>query len=156
MGGRSHTQRGRGVRRAALLCALGTLVGALFLCARTGGGEAADRLVAHGVAGAASGPASGALPGPPGVRAAAPVTGPGPGPVPAHRAHASYVCPYDLPACSPFSHVTPGLVPVPPPAVATHGAEPAPVAAVRAAGAARPVQPPARAPDLHVLQVLRT
>ncbi|MEV7614574.1 hypothetical protein [Streptomyces sp. NPDC089799] len=138
MGGRSDTQRGRGVRRAALLCALGTLVGALFLCARPGGGTVP-----------ASGPA-GPHPRPLTVRAVAPV------PVPAHWAHASYVCPYDLPACAPFSHVTPGLVPVPPPAVAAPGAEPPPPGAVRAVGAVRPVQPPARAPDLHVLQVLRT
>ncbi|MEV8531249.1 hypothetical protein [Streptomyces sp. NPDC051211] len=127
MGGRQHTQRGRRLRRAALLCALGPLVAALFLCARTGGGDAAVR-----------------------VQAAAPGVPAG------HAPHAAFVCPYDLPACSPFSHVTPGVLPAPPPAVTAPGAEPPPPRPTRSAGAVRPPQPAARAPDLHVLQVLRT
>ncbi|QES50407.1 hypothetical protein DEJ50_23880 [Streptomyces venezuelae] len=131
------------MRRAALLCAFGTLVAALYLCARAGGGE-----------------------GLPGVHPVGP--GSGPGPAVAHSAlpHApdrtvplgypAYVCPYDLPRCSPFSHVTPGVLPVPPPAVTAPRAEPPAARVAASAGAVRPPQPAARPPDLHVLQVLRT
>ncbi|MFD5421671.1 hypothetical protein ACFWJT_27015 [Streptomyces sp. NPDC127069] len=64
--------------------------------------------------------------------------------------------PYEAPGCSPLSHVTPAVLPAPPPAVTAAR----PGAAARALPAAPgPVRPPgtlARAPDLHALQVLRT
>ncbi|MEU3725123.1 hypothetical protein [Streptomyces sp. NPDC031705] len=74
-----------------------------------------------------------------------------------HGTHATCVSPQDLPGCSPLSHVTPAVLPAPPPAVALPRSGPAP--AVRPGAAAGPVRPPgtlARAPGLHVLQVLRT
>ncbi|AZM88924.1 MULTISPECIES: hypothetical protein [Streptomyces] len=74
-----------------------------------------------------------------------------------HGAHATCVSPYDPPGCSPLSHVTPAVLPAPPPAAALPGSGPAPAA--RPGAAQGPVRPPgtlARAPGLHVLQVLRT
>ncbi|MFF5702872.1 hypothetical protein ACFY7H_10260 [Streptomyces sp. NPDC012794] len=74
-----------------------------------------------------------------------------------HAAHATCVSPYDPPGCSPLSHVTPAVLPAPPPAVALPRSGPVPAA--RPGAAAGPVRPPgtlARAPGLHVLQVLRT
>uniref|UniRef100_A0AAU2JMZ3 Uncharacterized protein n=1 Tax=Streptomyces sp. NBC_00049 TaxID=2903617 RepID=A0AAU2JMZ3_9ACTN len=66
------------------------------------------------------------------------------------------VSPYDLPGCSPLTHVTPGVLPAPAPEVTPAGGEPPPVGGTAAAGPALPPEPLARAPDLHVLQVLRT
>ncbi|MFF5443467.1 hypothetical protein [Streptomyces sp. NPDC012888] len=134
MGGRDYTQHGRGVRPAALLCALGTLVAALFLCApRAAGDSPAGRAAARGHAAAH----------PVGAAAAA--------------ADAAHVCPYEPPGCSAFSHQTPGVLPVPPPVVAAPGAGGAPrVVPAGAPGGRVPVEPQARGPDLHVLQVLRT
>lgn len=67
------------------------------------------------------------------------------------------VSPYDLPGCSPLAHVTPAVLPAPPPAVALpqEGA----ASAARPAAAAGPVRAHgtlARAPGPYVLQVLRT
>ncbi|MFJ9596057.1 hypothetical protein ACIRS3_25270 [Streptomyces virginiae] len=70
--------------------------------------------------------------------------------------HAVCVSPFELPGCSPLAHVTPAVLPVPPPAVAVTGGGPLPFAHATAAGRIRPPGPLARAPDLHVLQVLRT
>ncbi|MCX5196949.1 hypothetical protein OOK31_24150 [Streptomyces sp. NBC_00249] len=75
----------------------------------------------------------------------------------ADAAHAACVSPYDLPGCSGLSHVTPAVLPAPPPAVSAAGAAGPPAPVRRASGG--PVRPPgtlARAPDLHALQVLRT
>ncbi|MEV7415805.1 hypothetical protein [Streptomyces sp. NPDC089919] len=138
MGGGQDTGQGRDTRPVALLCALGTLLAALFLCAAAGSGAAPG--AGYGTAEA------------PGVQTAAAV----------HHPHsraamqAAYLCPYELPGCSPFSHLTPGVLTTPPPVA------PLPALPVPAAGPARrpgprlPAGPPARAPDLHVLQVLRT
>ncbi|MFE2285107.1 hypothetical protein ACFXDJ_13140 [Streptomyces sp. NPDC059443] len=78
-----------------------------------------------------------------------------------HAGHAAAervfcVSPQDLPGCSPLSHVTPGVLPAPPPAVVMAGG--APLAAGRTAheGRVRPPSALARGPDLHALQVLRT
>lgn len=83
--------------------------------------------------------------------------GPEPGPPRVSTdAHAEYTCPFDRSDCGPFSHLTPAVLTAPPPdaPVATAGEAHAGIvgaaADIRAAGA----QP--RAPDLHVLQVLRT
>ncbi|MFF8269269.1 hypothetical protein ACF059_18030 [Streptomyces sp. NPDC016562] len=115
---------------------LGVLIGVLFLCARP------------------------ALPAgePHAAPQAAPQAGPqaGAGATEGRAARAVCASPYDLPGCSSLEHVTPGVLPTPPPAVTVAGGDPPPVA--RAAGAAG-VRPPgraARAPDLHALQVLRT
>ncbi|WP_051837574.1 hypothetical protein [Streptomyces sp. NRRL F-2580] len=143
MGGLRCVRQGRrgrpGVRRALLLTVFGALVGvlvgvltgALFLCASRSGESSAPA------------PA----PAPAGARAEPGAHG---------TAHAVCVSPYDLPGCSSLAHVTPGVLPVPPPAVSVPGGEPPPGTAVSGAGRIRPPLPLARAPDLHVLQVLRT
>ncbi|MEU3467030.1 hypothetical protein ABZ716_03840 [Streptomyces sp. NPDC006687] len=64
--------------------------------------------------------------------------------------------PYELPGCSPLSHVTPAVLPAPPPAVTAAPPGPAPRALPAATGPVRPPGTLARAPDLHALQVLRT
>ncbi|MFD7834868.1 hypothetical protein ACFV5L_06685, partial [Streptomyces sp. NPDC059761] len=64
--------------------------------------------------------------------------------------------PDEPPGCSPFSHVAPGVLPAPPPAVTVPGSAPDPVARAADGGPARPHGTLARAPDLHALQVLRT
>ncbi|WP_031146227.1 hypothetical protein [Streptomyces erythrochromogenes] len=71
-------------------------------------------------------------------------------------AHAVCASPYDLPGCSPLAHVTPAVLPVPPPAVTVPGNGPQAAAHATAAGLVRAPEALARAPDLHVLQVLRT
>ncbi|MET9573579.1 hypothetical protein ACFYNW_08055 [Streptomyces virginiae] len=117
------------LRRAAVLTVLAALTGALFLCARSGDPDVSSEARAPGAAYRAT-----------------------------HGAErAVCVAPYDLPGCSPLAHVTPAVLPVPPPAVTvTGGGGPLPCAPTRAAGRIRPPEPLARAPDLHVLQVLRT
>ncbi|RSS80537.1 hypothetical protein [Streptomyces sp. WAC06614] len=135
MGGRRHTLRRRhrrpAVRRGALLGVLGALLGALLLCTRAGGGT--EVMPTHAKAGLGGVAVDGSA-----------------------SAHSSYVCPGDLPGCSHFPHVAPGLVPVPPPAVLPPRAEPPPGAAAGPEGRIRLSRGPARAPDLHVLQVMRT
>ncbi|MET9607157.1 hypothetical protein ABZZ17_19070 [Streptomyces sp. NPDC006512] len=79
-----------------------------------------------------------------------------PDPVRAQAPHAVCASPYDLPGCSPLSHVTPAVLPAPPPAVAVAGAGPGPAVRTASAGPVRPPGTLARAPDLHALQVLRT
>ncbi|OLZ68727.1 hypothetical protein AVW11_11980 [Streptomyces amritsarensis] len=71
-------------------------------------------------------------------------------------AHAVCVSPYDLPGCTPLAHVTAAVLPVPPPAVTVPGGGAPPAAQPAAVGRIRPPEALARAPDLHVLQVLRT
>ncbi|MEU4124405.1 hypothetical protein [Streptomyces virginiae] len=137
MGGRQYTQRGRRgrsvLRRAVVLTVLGVLAGALFLCARSGDPHSASTSASTSVSASAAAEAR------------------------AHGTeHAVCVSPYDLPGCSPLAHVTPAVLPVPPPAVTVTGGGPLPCAHASAAGRIRPPEPLARAPDLHVLQVLRT
>lgn len=140
MGGWERTKRtrsgGRGrpvpraySRRAALLLAFGVLLGALFLCARPGETHAPAPVTATAPAGAV-----GAVGAP----------------------HAVCDSPHDLPGCSPRTHVTPAVLPAPTPAVAVADAAAAFPALPARTGALRPPGPPARAPDLHALQVLRT
>ncbi|MER7761389.1 hypothetical protein [Streptomyces sp. NPDC097619] len=150
MGGRHHFGHGRVARPVALVCALGTLVAALMLCVRPAGGHPAGTV-----------PAASAVR----ASAARTATGPDAAAPPAHRApvahrapaagHAAYSCPDGMPGCSRLGHRTPGILTVPPPG--SPGPElPVLVPRSRPEGRALPVQPPARAPDLHVLQVLRT
>ncbi|MFD9484261.1 hypothetical protein [Streptomyces sp. NPDC059991] len=106
---------------------MATLLGALFLCLTAGGAASAD-------------PA-------PRAHHAVPVSG-----------AAQYSCPYDRGDCGLFPHADPAVLTAPPP---IDTSAPGAGHAVRAAavcpsgapvrGGARP-----RAPDLHVLQVLRT
>ncbi|WP_053065759.1 hypothetical protein OG590_25155 [Streptomyces goshikiensis] len=146
MGGWERTKRtrsgGRGrpvpracSRRAALLLAFGVLLGALFLCARPGETHAPAPLTATAPAGTTG--AVGAV-----GTAGAP--------------HAVCDSPHDLPGCSPRAHLTPAVLPAPAPAVAVPDAAAALPALPARTGALRPPGPPARAPDLHALQVLRT
>ncbi|MFE9842732.1 hypothetical protein [Streptomyces goshikiensis] len=118
-------------RRAALLLAFGVLLGALFLCARPGETHA------------------------PAVTATAPVGTAGAIGT-AGAPHAVCDSPHDLPGCSPRTHLTPAVLPAPAPAVAVPDAAAALPALPAGTGALRPPGPPARAPDLHALQVLRT
>ncbi|CAM5422016.1 hypothetical protein SAVIM338S_02328 [Streptomyces avidinii] len=73
-----------------------------------------------------------------------------------HGAYVFCVSPHDLPGCSPLSHVTPGVLPVPPPAVAVSGGEPLPAGRTARTGRPRPPSALARGPDLYALRVLRT
>ncbi|MEU7553899.1 hypothetical protein AB0B01_16395 [Streptomyces sp. NPDC044571] len=132
MRGGEHTRRGRNrrpaARRAVTAVVLSVLLGALFLCLRPG---EPHQTVAQTDAQIARTD-------------------------PADPTRVVCVSPDGLPGCSPFSHVTPGVLPVPPPAVTVPGAAAAPV---RRAADPRPVRPHAalaRPPDLHALQVLRT
>ncbi|KOY59305.1 hypothetical protein ADK59_03340 [Streptomyces sp. XY332] len=142
MGGWEHMRHGRAgrrtPRRAVIAVALCVLLGALFLCVRPGEPHAVTAL-----SGATSATA------PTGVSA---VRGPGGG----HGTRAVCASPDERPGCSPFSHVAPGVLPAPPPAVTVAGAAPDPVGRAAGGGPARPHGTLARAPDLHALQVLRT
>nr|WSX52158.1 hypothetical protein OG409_26455 [Streptomyces sp. NBC_00974] len=113
--------------------AFGVLAGAVFLCARPGTEHTA---AGHPVAGH------------PAAEHAA-----------GHTGSAGYVfcvSPHDLPGCSPFSHLAPGVLPVPPPAVAPAGGEPVPAGRTAHTGRQQPPAALARGPDLYALRVLRT
>lgn len=135
-----------------LLTVLGMLVGALFLCARSGGSHGSSEARAHGTAhhmadGTAHHMADGTTH----------ATAHGTAHATAHgTAPAVCVSPYEPPGCSPLAHVPPAVLPVPPPAVTVTGGGPVPSAQTTAAGRIWPPEALARAPDLHVLQVLRT
>ncbi|MCX4962405.1 hypothetical protein [Streptomyces virginiae] len=127
MGGRQHTQPGRRGRPGLRRAALLIVFGVL-----------AGALLLCARSGESHAPAPGAQ-----VRAGAP-------------AHAVCVSPYDLPGCSPLTRVTPGVLPVPPPAVTGPMGAPAPAAIVSGASRIPLYGAPPRAPDLYALQVLRT
>lgn len=113
----------------ALASAVATLLAALFVC--LGSGEAAP---AHHERTAHANPAAEAA-------------------VAAHE----YVCPYDRGGCSLFPSLSPAVLTAPPldPPPHAEGRLPLPVPAHDTARAPRSAAQP-RAPDLHVLQVLRT
>ncbi|MFF3858015.1 hypothetical protein [Streptomyces sp. NPDC002209] len=144
MGGWEHTRRGRAgrrtPRRAVIAVALCVLLGALFLCVRPGEPHATTAAGPTGVSGVSG--VSGVF----GVR----------GPAGGQGAPAVCVSPDEPPGCSPFSHVAPGVLPAPPPAVTVAGSAPDPAGRAPGGGPARPHGTLARAPDLHALQVLRT
>lgn len=151
MGGMRSTRTAHTARPMALGSAVATLFAALFLClgqADTDPG-AARKHGAHGEAGefsaaAAASPAAGRTGGTTRV-------------VPGARAADAYTCPYDRGDCGLFPHLTPGVLTAPPqdappaPAGLPPGAVPD-----RVAGGPRRTGALPRAPDLHVLQVLRT
>ncbi|MFC9596130.1 hypothetical protein [Streptomyces sp. NPDC056944] len=127
----------------ALASAVATLLAALFLCLGTGPDgarthhEEAPR--ATGAAGAAASAATA-----PTVSAATAPTG-------------EYVCPYDRGGCSLFPSLSPAVLSAPPldPPLQAAGGSPR-LAPPSGDGAARRSDARPRAPDLHVLQVLRT
>ncbi|WP_405493510.1 hypothetical protein [Streptomyces sp. NBC_00096] len=153
MGGHETTELGRQrrplPRRALLLMtfgmAFGVLAGSAFLCARPGtqavtGAEhasahASARASAHASARASALASTGAPP---------------------RTEHVFCVSPYDLPGCSSCSHLTPAVLPAPPPAVVVVAGAPVPVVRPAPAGRIRPPPALARGPDLYALQVLRT
>ncbi|MER8072572.1 hypothetical protein ABTZ59_30245 [Streptomyces sp. NPDC094034] len=129
-------------RPTALLSAVATLLAALFLCL---GPDPGGTGVHHpdGPATAANGAAYGPV-------AETSVAD-------RAEAEARYTCPYDKGDCGLFPHQSPAVLTVPPPATPfagqvqpPHLEPPYPTGQVPRSGAL------ARAPDLHVLQVLRT
>ncbi|MFI8965120.1 hypothetical protein ACIGO8_23755 [Streptomyces sp. NPDC053493] len=127
----------------ALASAVATLLGALFLCLGTGAGTGPGERAHHE---RASARAASADAGSGGLRAA-------------EVLHAAdrYVCPFDRGDCSLFPSLSPAVLSAPPLDPPLHAAGRLPRPEVSPAGlgtsllGARP-----RAPDLHVLQVLRT
>ncbi|MFE6227724.1 MULTISPECIES: hypothetical protein [unclassified Streptomyces] len=134
----------RHARPMALVSAVATLLAALFVCLGSGPGGP-DAHPGHGGAAAASArPAVAASPGP----AATPVPGPG---------RSAYVCPYDRGDCSLFPSLSPAVLSAPPLDPPLHAEDRLPrVDALAGDGAAGAPGVRPRAPDLHVLQVLRT
>ncbi|MEU3609119.1 hypothetical protein AB0E83_27265 [Streptomyces sp. NPDC035033] len=89
-----------------------------------------------------------AVSGAPSGRTATPVPGPG---------RSAYVCPYDRGGCSLFPSLSPAVLSAPPLDPPLHAEDRLPrVGAFAGGGAARDPGVRPRAPDLHVLQVLRT
>ncbi|MGW6556509.1 hypothetical protein [Streptomyces hydrogenans] len=130
----------RHARPMALVSAVATLLAALFVCLGSG----------------PTGP--GGHPGPARAAAAAPAASPGPAatPVPGTGA-AAYVCPYDRGDCSLFPSLSPAVLSAPPLDPPLHTEDRLPrVDALAGDGAGRDPGVRPRAPDLHVLQVLRT
>ncbi|MGW7368299.1 hypothetical protein ACWGI8_33995 [Streptomyces sp. NPDC054841] len=138
MGGLRHYRIARTARPMALASAVATLLAALFICLGQAG------------TGAATGTAEGAH-------------GAGTG---AHRvltpasttpSDAEYSCPYDRGDCGLFRHLSPAVLTAPPldGPLDSAGLPPGPARAHQAARVPRTGALP-RAPDLHVLQVLRT
>ncbi|OEJ96508.1 hypothetical protein J116_020690 [Streptomyces thermolilacinus SPC6] len=143
-----NTRPARIVRPMALLSAVATLLAALYLCSGPAGHSAG--LGAHsGQDGAAVSAA-----GHPSARAAV-VADPLPFD-PAAVVWSRFVCPYDDRDCGLSPPLNPAVLTVPPmdPPLYADGLAPLGPApgAVRADG----TRAPPRAPDLHVLQVLRT
>ncbi|MFF5638985.1 hypothetical protein [Streptomyces sp. NPDC012825] len=113
----------------ALVSAVATLLAALFFCSGTGPGAGASH---HGAVPERQGQAATAV-------------------------AVEYVCPYDRSGCSLFPSLSPAVLsapPLDPPLQAADG--PPRLAPVSGDGPARRSGVRPRAPDLHVLQVLRT
>ncbi|MEU2544702.1 hypothetical protein ABZ618_04560 [Streptomyces roseolus] len=130
----------------ALASAVATLLAALFVCLGSGpsgpdghpGHEraAAATTVGPAAPGASSGPAATAVPG---------------------AGRAAYVCPYDRGDCSLFPALSPAVLSAPPLDPPLHAEDRLPrVDGLAGEGAGRDPGVRPRAPDLHVLQVLRT
>ncbi|MFG3345014.1 hypothetical protein ACGF1Z_08095 [Streptomyces sp. NPDC048018] len=160
----------RHARPLALASAVATLLGALFLCLGVGhpgtahSGERARHTTADGLTGAAPtgrtdaadpGRADAARAGRTGTERSGRVSG-RPGPVAAASAD-RYVCPYERGGCSLFPSLSPAVLSAPPldPPLHAEGGVPRLTAPDLSGRAPRPGARP-RAPDLHVLQVLRT
>ncbi|MEU8526791.1 hypothetical protein AB0C77_14535 [Streptomyces sp. NPDC048629] len=120
----------------ALLSAVAALLGVLLLCPDIG-------RPSHGVAGPSHGGD--------GITAGWTVAPVGP------HALNEYLCPYDRGDCRLLPALSPAVLTAPPPAAPVEAAGPVPRAAASDGGGRIPrsgARP--RAPDLHVLQVLRT
>ncbi|QXE37211.1 hypothetical protein KQY30_26335 [Streptomyces sp. GMY02] len=152
MGG---TRRGhiRSTRPTALVSAVATLYAALFICLAPGAGSAVDP--GRGTAGGHGRNGS------PAAVSTAAKTGAGSSAGRAgtvrHHAEARFTCPYDGGDCGLFAHHSPAVLTVPPPAPPlAAGVQLQPRALPYPTGQAPRSGAHARAPDLHVLQVLRT
>ncbi|UUN26548.1 hypothetical protein [Streptomyces sp. FIT100] len=130
MGGLRHDRLARTARPTALASAVATLLAALFVCL---GGQAEADTAAH----AGDRPGFTAAPG--------------------AASHTAYDCPYDRGDCGLFPHLGPAVLTAPPldGPLDSAGPAPGPAGAHHAVRAPRTGALP-RAPDLHVLQVLRT
>lgn len=143
------TRPARIVRPMALLSAVATLLAALYLCTGPAGHSAG--LGAHpGGGGGAAYAAGHATP-----AGAAAVADPLPSD-PAGAVWSRFGCPYEDRECGLFPPLNPAVLTVPPPDPPLYADGLAPLGP--APGAVRPdgTRAPPRAPDLHVLQVLRT
>ncbi|MFD9246560.1 hypothetical protein ACFV0D_32475 [Streptomyces sp. NPDC059556] len=133
-------------RPMALVSAVATLLAALFFCLGAGPGpEAHHAGTGPGAASGSAGTATGAA-----ARAATTARA-------ATGTVVEYICPYDRGGCSLFPSLSPAVLSAPPLDPPLHAADglprvepPSGDCAARRSG----VRP--RAPDLHVLQVLRT
>ncbi|MER6998309.1 hypothetical protein [Streptomyces sp. NPDC000410] len=136
MGGLRHIRTARTARIArpvALVTATATLLAALFVCLGAG---RADAPTDHAEA----------RPGTPALTAA-----------PSAYRHSQYSCPYDRDDCGLFPHLTPAVLTAPPPDTPVDGVGPVSwLAPEPSPGQVRRTGALPRAPDLHVLQVLRT
>lgn len=156
MGG---TRRGhiRSTRPTALVSAVATLYAALFICLAPGSGSGSAMDSARGTGGghgrngspAAVSTATSTEAGSPADQARATSV--------RHHAEARFTCPYDGGDCGLFTHHSPAVLTVPPPAPPlAAGVQLPPRALPYPTGQAPRSGAHARAPDLHVLQVLRT
>ncbi|MER8038849.1 hypothetical protein ACFCZV_11305 [Streptomyces hydrogenans] len=130
----------RHARPMALVSAVATLLAALFVCLGSGptgpGGHPGHGRTAAGAPAVSSGPA------------ATPVAAPG---------RAAYVCPYDRGDCSLFPSLSPAVLSAPPLDPPLHTEDRLPrIDPLTGDGSGRDPGIRPRAPDLHVLQVLRT
>ncbi|GLF94003.1 hypothetical protein [Streptomyces yaizuensis] len=124
MGGSPSGHRPPNQRPTALLSAVATLLGALFLCLATTPDDH------HG----------------PGITL-----------TPAAQSAPAFSCPYENGSCGLRPVLSAAVLTVPPPDSVPAAEEPAPRPDRSAAAGAAPATPVrSRAPDLHVLQVLRT
>ncbi|MFZ4296893.1 hypothetical protein ACOZE3_03070 [Streptomyces cinereoruber] len=133
----------------ALVSAVATLLAALFFCLGTGPGAGAG--AHHGAGPEPQGRESGQ------DATAVAVTGPVPVTSRPVTVPVEYVCPYDRGGCSLFPSLSPAVLSAPPLDPPLQAADGLPrLAPVSGDGPARRSGVRPRAPDLHVLQVLRT
>lgn len=147
MGGRRHI---RDARPTALLSAVVTLLAALYVClgpADTHGTPSSAVRAAQGAAAQHTAP-----PASPGITLRTDVEAAGP------AAAAEYTCPYDRSNCRFIPHLSPAVLTAPHPAdpLGTDDVGPAHLALPSHTGRVPRSGASPRAPDLHVLQVLRT
>lgn len=134
----------------ALVSAVATLLAALFFCLGAGPGPGDH----HADAGprAAGGTRAGGTPADSTPAAATPAA-----PRAVGKTAVEYVCPYDRGGCSLFPSLSPAVLSAPPLDPPLHAADGPPRSEPPSGdGAARRSGVRPRAPDLHVLQVLRT
>ncbi|MFI1399574.1 hypothetical protein [Streptomyces sp. NPDC020681] len=144
MGGPRLSLIARTVRPTALLGAVATLFGALFICLSPPAEH--DMSAGHHRSASRSASLSASLSA---STSASRSASDGP--------EAAYSCPYDDGACGLLPLVSPAVLTAPPPAAPLDaGAQPPRLDQPPGTGPQHPSQAQPRAPDLHVLQVLRT